>query len=258
MPAAPRERSKVKASLVLAREMVQTIYDSGLKPGDRYLSEADGIRTHQVGRGTYREALRFLELQGVITMRAGPAGGVEIGQPDWQHLASTIALLMQFADAPLRSILEARVAIEPGMAELVAVHATDDEIADMAGKLDEVDAHVGHFARWSVAYNAYWRCLAASSHNPLLASLSPALRAIVNSGGFVPNEPYRVETGARLRDLHRAIDARRPEAARLAMLEIDRAFERRLREGYPRQFDRVVCWPEVAAMDDPGGRPPQG
>jgi DNA-binding FadR family transcriptional regulator len=250
-PVTPTGRNKVKASLQLAREMVQAIYDSGMKPGDRYLSEADGINTHKVGRGTYREALRFLEHQGVIVMRSGPTGGVEISQPDWHNLASTIALLMQFADAPLRSILEARIAIEPGMAELAARNATDDEIADMATKLATVEANLGHFAVWIVAYNAYWQALAASSHNPLLASLSPALRAIVNSGGFVPNEPYRLETIHRLQLLHRAIAARDADAARDAMLHIDRSFEQRLAEGYPRQFDRVVCWPEVAAIDRP-------
>lgn len=240
------DRPKIKASLSLAREMVQAIYDGGMKPGDRYLSEAEGLRRHKVGRGTYREALRFLELQGVIVMRSGPTGGAEIGQPDWRNLASTVALLMQFADAPLGAILQARVAIEPGMAELAALQATDDEIEDMAAKLVVVEVEVGRFPKWSAAYNSYWRALAESSHNPLLASLSPALRAIVNSGGFVPNEPYRIETLERLRRVHAAIAAHDPEAARRAMLDLELEFQRRLAEGYPRQLEQVVCWSEVA------------
>lgn len=247
------ERTKVKASLVLAREIVQTMYDRGMKPGDRYLSEAEGIRVHGVGRGTYREALRFLELQGVIVLRAGPAGGVEIRRPDAHHLASTIALLMQFADAPLRSILEARVAIEPGMAELAAQHASPEQLRSMHEALDEMDAELGRYRVWLVAYNEFWRLLATSSGNPLLASLSPALRSIVNSGGFVPNEPYRAETAARLRTLHAALAAHDPGAARDAMLRIDQAFLERLRDGYPRQFDRVVCWPEIAVSAEGTG-----
>jgi DNA-binding FadR family transcriptional regulator len=245
-----RARSKVKASLQLARDMVQTMYDTGMKPGDRYLSEAEGIRVHGVSRGTYREALRFLEHQGVIVLRSGPTGGVEISRPDAQHLASTIALLMQFADAPLRSILEARVAIDPGLAELAAVHATDAEIATMAEELVTMDANLDRYPTWNRAYDAYWHALAASSHNPLLASLGPALRMIVNSGGFVPNERYRAEIGERLRTLHDAVVARDPTRAREAMLAIDRSFTERLAEGYPQQFDRVVCWPEIVTTDD--------
>ena len=242
-----RARNKVKASLLLAREMVQTMYDSGLKPGDRYLSEAEGIRVHGVARGTYREALRFLEHQGVIVLRSGPTGGVEISRPDAEHLASTIALLMQFADAPLRSILEARIAIDPGMAELAASQATDDEIAAMAVELVTMDAEVARYPVWNRAHDAYWRALAASSRNPLLASLSPALRTIVNSGGFVPNERYRAEIVGLLRTLHDAVARRDADAARIAMLAIDRSFTARLSEGYPQQFDRTVCWPEIVA-----------
>jgi DNA-binding FadR family transcriptional regulator len=240
-----RARSKVKASLQLARDMVQAMYDSGMKPGDRYLSEAEGIRVHGVARGTYREALRFLEHQGVIVLRSGPTGGVEISRPDAQHLASTIALLMQFADAPLRSILQARIAIDPGLAELAASQATDDELAAMAVELVTMDAEVARYPAWNRAYDAYWQALAASSHNPLLASLSPALRTIVNSGGFVPNERYRTEIIDRLRTLHDAVAARDPAGAREAMLAIDRSFTERLSEGYPQQFDRTVCWPEI-------------
>jgi DNA-binding FadR family transcriptional regulator len=240
-----KARSKVKASLQLARDMVQAMYDSGLEPGDRYLSEAEGIRVHGVARGTYREALRFLEHQGVIVLRSGPTGGVEISRPDASHLASTIALLMQFADAPLRSILEARVAIDPGMGELAASQATDDDLAAMAAELVTMEAEVARYPVWNRAYDEFWHRLAASTHNPLLASLSPALRTIVNSGGFVPNERYRVEIVGRLRALHEAVAGRDPGAAREAMLAIDHSFTERLAEGYPQQFDRTVCWPEV-------------
>jgi GntR family transcriptional regulator, transcriptional repressor for pyruvate dehydrogenase complex len=243
--------NRVKASLQLARDMVQTMYDAGMKPGDRYLSEAEGIRVHGVSRGTYREALRFLEHQGVIVLRSGPTGGAEISRPDSRHLASTIALLMQFADAPLRSILEARMAIDPGIAELAARVAETDEIAAMAAHLVVMGANVGHYRKWNDAYDEFWRAVATSSHNPLLASLSPALRAIVNSGGFVPNERYRADTTARLGRLHETIAAHDPAAARAVMLEIDRSFDERLSEGYPQQYDRVVCWPEIAAALEP-------
>ena len=133
----------------------------------------------------------------------------------------------------LRSILEARMALDPGMAELAATTATDDDLAAMADELAAMDAHRGRYPAWNAAYNAYWRLLAASTANPLLASLSPALRAIVNSGGFVPDERHRGEIATRLRTLHEAVAGRDPEAARAAMLDLDRSFRDRLAEGYP-------------------------
>jgi GntR family transcriptional repressor for pyruvate dehydrogenase complex len=239
---------RLKASMVVARDIVRTMYERELRPGDRYLSEAEALQRHKVGRGTYREALRFLELQGVIVMRAGPGGGPEIRQPGWPHLASTIALLLQFADAPLRTILEARIAIEPGMAELAAAHATDEEVAQMAADLDDLEANLGAYRAFNDAYLRFWRNLARSSHNALLEFLSPALRAIVNSAGFVPNEPYRVQLLGRLRRIHETVAAHDPKAAWAEMRELEVEFYERLTSGYPRQVERVVSWTELEAV----------
>ena len=231
---------KMKAAMRLAQEIVATIYESKMQPGDRYLSEADALQHHRVARGTYREALRFLEIQGVVNIRAGPGGGPEIRRPGWPQLASTIALLLQFADAPMREVLEARTAIEPGVARMAAMHATAQDIEAMADDLDEIEAQIGNFKRFSPAYLQFWNHLAESTHNAFLMFVSPALRAIVNSAGFVPNEPYRVETLGRLRGHSR----RGGEARR-----------RRCRGGHDRARARVLQSTEhrVPPADGKGG-----
>jgi GntR family transcriptional repressor for pyruvate dehydrogenase complex len=243
---------KEKAAVGLAQDIVQAMYESRMKPGDRYLSEAEAQRKHGAARNTLREALRFLEMQGVLSVRAGPGGGPEVGRPSWPHLASTIALLLQFADAPFRTVIEARTVIEPGMAEMAAGNATDDEIAEMARDLDDIERCIGVYRQFSVAYLRYWRHLAESTHNPLIAYLSPALRAIVESGGFVPNEVYRTEILGRLREVHALIAARDGEAARIRMVALEQGFLQRLNEGYPRQMDRIVAWSDldVTVADD--------
>jgi DNA-binding FadR family transcriptional regulator len=234
-----------KAWLVVARDIVHAMYQQGMRPGDRYLSEAEGIKHHGVGRGTYREAVRFLEQQGVIVMRSGVGGGPEIAQPGWPNLASTVALLLQFADAPLLTILDARVAIEPGMAELAAANATTAELVRMEIDLDAVERGLGVYRTFSAAYLAYWNDLAASTHNALLAFLSPALRAIVNSAGFTPNELYRERILQRLRSIHAAVAAHDGETAFARMRELEVEYRSRLVEGYPRQVERVISWADL-------------
>ena len=236
---------KMKAAMRLAQEIVATIYDSKMQPGDRYLSEADALQRHRVARGTYREALRFLEIQGVVNIRAGPGGGPEIRRPGWPQLASTIALLLQFADAPMREVLEARTAIEPGVARMAARYATAQDIEAMADDLDEIEAQIGNFKKFSPAYLQFWNHLAESTHNAFLMFVSPALRAIVNSAGFVPNEPYRVETLGRLRRIHAAVERHDVEGAAAAMIELEHEFSNRLSSGYPRQMERVVAWSDL-------------
>ena len=242
LPRRTAPSGKVKAALRLAQDIVATMYDSRMRPGDRYLSEADALARHQVARGTYREALRFLEIQGVVDVRAGPGGGPEIRRPGWGQLASTVALLLQFSDTPLRDVLEARTALEPGVARAVAMAATDDDVAAMAADLDAIEAGVGDYRTFSRAYLAYWDHFAAATHNGFLQVLSPALRAIVNSAGFVPNEPYRLAVLGRLRAVHAAVAVHDPDGAARVMTELEVDFYDRLTTGYPGQVDRVVAW----------------
>jgi DNA-binding FadR family transcriptional regulator len=247
----PEGSRRTKLSLEVARQIVRTMAEDGMGPGDRYLSEAEAIRRHGVGRGTYREALRFLENQGLIVMRPGPGGGPEIVAPGWENLASTIALLLQFAGAPLRSVLDARVVLEPGLAELAARHATPDEVARMAGDLDAVERSLGSYPEFVNAYERYWRHLAQSSHNELFAILSPALRAVVNSAGFKPDERYRAEVLRRLRVLHAAVAGHDAVRAGTVMRELEEEFGRRLREGYPRQIAQPIVWSDVHRFTGP-------
>lgn len=238
--------ARVKASMVLAKEIVEAIRERGMRPGDRYLPEAEALAAHRVGRGTYREALRFLEHMGVVTARAGPGGGAEVRRPDAGIVASVLALWLEFSDAPLRSILEARTAIEPGVASLVAQQATDADLIAMSAALDEAESQLGSYRQFQRAYLRFWDTFAASTHNPLLALLSPALRQIVNSAGFAPDEPYRLELLQRLRGLLATLTERDGAAAAAVMTELENEFNRRLNTGYPRQVERIVPWSAVA------------
>lgn len=234
-------------ALRLAKEVVQSIYDNKMVPGQRYLSESDALRRLGAARGTYREALRFLEIQGVLETRAGPGGGPEIRRPGWPQLASTIALLLQFAEAPLRVILEARIALEPGVAKIAAARATDDDIVTMTRDLDAIEAALGDYRDFAPAYLRYWNDFAESTHNAFLSLLSPALRAIVNTARAVPNEPYRVYLLERLRTIHAAVAAHDETAASAAVAALEEEFLHRLMSGYPRHFDRVVAWSDIDA-----------
>jgi DNA-binding FadR family transcriptional regulator len=238
-------RRTEKASERLALEIVQTIYETKMQPGDHYLSEAEALRTHGVARSTYREALRFLEIQGVIKIRNGPGGGPVISQPGWPHLASSVALLLQFANAPMQAVMEARNAIEPGMAEMAAHNAGDDDIAAMERDLAEVSETLGNYKRYHAAYMRFWNHLAQSTHNELLAFLCPALRSIVDSAGFVPNELYRMETLQRLRIIHASIADHDGPGARDAMRSLELEFLNRLTQGYPQQMKRIVAWSDL-------------
>jgi DNA-binding FadR family transcriptional regulator len=241
--------TKQKAATRLARTIVRTIQEEGLQPGDRYLSEAEALKRHGVARATFREALRFLEIQGVVRVKAGPKGGAVVARPSWPNLASTLALLLQFEDAALSQVLEARCVIEPGMAILVVENATAEEIAAMAGEIAAAAGSIADYPAFSRHYHRYWERFAQGTHNAVLMMLSPALRAIVDSGGFVPDEVRRGALIERLRALHAAVAARDADLARTRLAEIEDAFLDRLRTGYPQRIAQTVAWADVGTDD---------
>ncbi len=64
-----------KTALLIAQRIVQYIDQNNLGPGDRPPPERIMMETYEAGRGTLRESLRFLELQGVLSFKPGPGGG---------------------------------------------------------------------------------------------------------------------------------------------------------------------------------------
>ncbi|MFC3242810.1 FadR/GntR family transcriptional regulator [Gordonia humi] len=64
-----------KASEVTAASIVSDIVRLGLKVGDRLPAEVDMLAQYPVSRETLREALRILEVQGMIALKRGPGGG---------------------------------------------------------------------------------------------------------------------------------------------------------------------------------------
>jgi DNA-binding FadR family transcriptional regulator len=245
-PARRGGRRSHRASDEAAHAIVDAVVDTDRA---RYLSEADALDALGVGRGTYREALRFLERLGVIEVRAGPGGGPALRTPDADDVASVIALWMEVSGASLRSVLDARAAIEPAIARLAASHATTEQIAAMHAALDEIERGLGDIATFAPAYRRYWDLLATAAGNPLLSLLGPALRSIVNSGGFVPDEPYRVRIVEYLRVVDAAVAAGDGEAAEAATRALDEEFTRRLEAGYPRQIEHPVPWRRVDHAD---------
>ena len=121
-----------KTAMIIAQRIVSEITAEGLGPGSMLPSERVMLENYGVGRGTLREALRFLEFQGVVAMKPGPGGGPVDRQPDASYLGNTIVLLLQFSATPFRAIAEARVALEPMIAYLAAQHITDEALERLA------------------------------------------------------------------------------------------------------------------------------
>lgn len=240
--ASPARKGRVKGALKVARDIVRHIHEERIPAGQKYLSEADALERYKVARGTLREALRYLQLQGVLEIRTGPNGGHFVAHPHWENLASTIALLLQFSDATIESLIESRIAIEPGMAALAAQRATAEDIAELDSLLADLEANLGDYDAYYRLYLEFWDQMALTARNPLFLFLLPALRRITWTSGIRPNEAQREAALSGLRIIYHAIAANDAAGAAKALRRLDQAYLATMRTDYPREIARRVVW----------------
>ena len=202
-----------KASDVLANELRERILSGEFAEGTGLPAERDLVTQTRMSRTTVREALRILEVQGLIRIKAGRTGGAFVQQPGEEAMASTVNLLIRGRQIRLAALLETREAIEPYCAQLAATHRTEEEleVLEEANRLISDDnADLPQFLQANVDWHVG---VARASHNELLsglmAALSRAIYAATEDEKFVDAEVRHATVHAHttITDAIRAQDA---------------------------------------------------
>lgn len=178
-----------KASDVLAHELRERILNGEFVTGAGLPAERELVAQTGMSRTTVREALRILEVQGLIRIRAGRTGGAFVQQPGEEVMSNTVGLLVRGQRIRLSALLETREAIEPYCARLAATHRDDDDLA----RLEDAEARVADASGDTAGFldaNIEWHiAVARASHNELLAGLmtglSLAIRAATDDESFI-------------------------------------------------------------------------
>src|SRR5437867_3164133 len=169
-----------KTALLVARRIVRDIERMDLGPGDKLPPEKIMFQEYQIGRGTLREALRFLELQGILSLKPGPGGGPVVERPDASNLATLLVLLLQFSDARYQTVVEARSGLEPIMAELAARRITPEGLVDLAESVSTMERHLDDHSVFLEANKRFHDIIAWSSGNALFGYLVDALIGVLD------------------------------------------------------------------------------
>jgi GntR family transcriptional regulator, transcriptional repressor for pyruvate dehydrogenase complex len=238
-----------KAAMLVAQRIMRDVVIERLQPGDLLLPERTMLEKYQTGRGTLREALRLLEFQGVIALKPGPRGGPVLQDPDSTHLAGTLVLLMQLQQAPFRSIVEVRTAMEPMISRLAADRMTDESLAELAGTIDRMREHLDQQDLFLEANKRFHDIIAWSSGNPLFGYIVDSLLGIMDGTviGFDYPRPRRVAIVKAHDEILTALQSRDPDAAEDRMRDHIRAYVRYAEKKYPELLDEVIRWDKMMA-----------
>lgn len=221
-PAATPTADSRRAWEIVLQRIEGDLLAGTLSPGDHLPPERALAIELGVGRSSVREALRVLEVLGLIRTQTGSgpqSGAIIVARPSggMSALMRLQVAARGFAVADVvktRLVLEAAIVTElaAGSHELSACTEILDAMEQAASRLTE--------AEFLVLDAAFHVSLAAASGNEVIASMMAGLRHSVE--GYVlagaPNLSSWDATSARLKDEHRgivaAIEARDPELAR--------------------------------------------
>ena len=107
-----------------------------LKPGDRLPPERELVRQFRVGRGAIREAFRILEQSALIRIRPGKGGGAFVAGRPSAAVTRSLSDLLRFGGISLDDVVEARVALEGFVIDIIANQADTDDLARLADSVE--------------------------------------------------------------------------------------------------------------------------
>ncbi|QZS59084.1 FCD domain-containing protein [Rhodococcus opacus] len=234
-----------KLSELIARQVLHDIADKQLAPGTQLPAETAMCERFNVGKASVREAMRILEINGLISIRTGSGGGPIVGSTNGRGYGSMSTLHFQSIGATLRDLINARAALEPTLAAQAAARPGPEAgkalRASLESSLQITRTDPDKFASMNSDFHAV---LYSVSGNPILALIARALRDIwsvrVESVMLPEDERHEVENShKRITEAVEQHDA--PEAERLVRehVEFYRDF---CEDNYPHILSDIVEW----------------
>lgn len=178
-------------------QIEEAIIDGRLKPGDRLPPERDLAQTFGVSRASVREALRVLEMFGVIVARrgTGPDAGSVVADSAQNGLENALRLHVGLLRIPTKDLVEARAVLEQQAAQKAAGRADDKKTVRLREIVDGMRAATTSrdFNELDTEFHVE---LARASGNALLPVLMETLRGTMRRAmleGFQRLPDWRAE-----------------------------------------------------------------
>jgi DNA-binding FadR family transcriptional regulator len=196
----------------IQEEIKSYVIRNNLRPGDPLPSEGDLARQLGIGRNSVREAVKSLEVLGILEARAG--SGLFVKSFSFDAIINNLPYGLLSDSKTVQDLAEVRAYLEYGLVEHVIERVTPDQFELLGDIVDRMRsaAEAGEYA--AEADRAFHDALYRNLDNPVLLSLLDVFwlavsRATERSSVFDPPDPKEtVESHKRILD---ALRDRSPE-----------------------------------------------
>jgi len=172
---------------LIAERVRRLITEQHFRSGDRLPSEKDMAEQFGVSRSSIREAIKLLAAQGLVETRAGD--GIYITDDLTTSVLQPVSWAMSLIDTDHSDFVETRMILEPTVAALAAMRATDDDKQQMLETIQRLEANLGDQEKVVEADMDFHLVIAKSVGNQLLletiAGIQHLLRPILSKTPLV-------------------------------------------------------------------------
>ena len=201
----------------IAENIINYIVENDLSTGAKLPNEFELAELLNVGRSTVREAVKSLVTRNILEVRHGAGTFVSNGRLGVSDDPLGFTFIKD-KHKLIMDLLEVRIIIEPRIAAMAALSATDQDIADLQRLCAEAEQLIEADENHIEADIALHVKLAESSGNIVVPNLLPIIQNAISLFVSLTNRRLRNETFKTHRMIVDAIAARDANAASDAML----------------------------------------
>ena len=227
-----------------AKRLADHILENEIAVGTVLPPEKDLAEMLGIGRGTMREALRILEIFGLLDIRTGRYGGPVVSRPNGDDLAKVLTLSFNATGASMLDVMAARMLVEPELARHAATRISSPELAELRQNIEAMRSETLTSSGYTRLAQEFHTLVSNAARSPVLSVLALGLHKI-GGGDNVGIEYGPIQFGGTARSHSKivdALDARDPElAAELWRRHLADA-EKYWRKAFPQEAAQAVTW----------------
>jgi GntR family transcriptional repressor for pyruvate dehydrogenase complex len=190
-----------------------------LQPGDKLPSERELAEMLSVSRSSIRDAIRSLELMGMVEPRQG--AGTIVRELSSESMINPLASAIKRKEELIAELLDFRKMLEPPLAARAALRASPDQISEMEEILERQDQKLRAGESAIAEDSQFHYGIALASGNTVVLKVLDTLMDLLRDSRerSLQIEGRPEKSLAAHRRILSAIKRRNSEAARAAMLE---------------------------------------
>ncbi|MGP9807735.1 FadR/GntR family transcriptional regulator [Halomonas sp. AOP12-C2-37] len=133
--ASPAVKRRPKLAELISDDIKRWIAVESLGQGDRLPNEKALMELYGSAKGTVREALKILEVEGLITLKTGPKGGAVINQPGMEPASRMLRNFLHFQQLDGRQVYQLRKLLEVELAASVVGRLTETDLQQLEANM---------------------------------------------------------------------------------------------------------------------------